>query len=490
MEEELKKSETRYRNIIAQADGVAYQRNYERNCYVFVDDGIEKITGYSAEEITPEIFDSLIIEEKLYTKRNMPIRSDMSRKIGGENATVYYADYILQKRDGQRIWITDYSIQNRNTNGELIGTLGMLQDITKRIETEEEVGLLAKLLDYAPASIVVHDFDGNFLYANQKTFEIHDYTKDEFMAKNLHEIDVPESEKLINERMEIIKKKGETSFRVEHYKKDGSIIPMDIYVKLVEWKNQKVIMSIATDMSDKLQAENALRESEEKYRELYEKGQSEYKNLENKYTELQNAYNELQKQYLSFQAEYENLKQKLSEGSKLEQEYAKLFSDYNELLKKYNDLNEKVNSGAPTISNDEIEKLKKENEELKSAIAEKENTINSLNEQVNSLESKIEEILSGAENSIVQAYETKFLELRKKEADLNNLAQKLQEKEKSLTDLENKLNEKENQLNLIEKKLNRYSMVLDLKIRLLSSLVDFILKKFELFLKITSNLNQ
>ncbi len=282
-------------------------------------------------------------------------------------------------------------------------------------------------------------------------------------------------------------------------KTDGKTeIDLQKYAEIYEmlYINQTLInqyKDIIIELTKKLESTNLLppiNESEEKYRELYEKGQSEYKNLENKYTELQNAYNELQKQYLSFQAEYENLKQKLSEGSKLEQEYAKLFSDYNELLKKYNDLNEKVNSGAPTISNDEIEKLKKENEELKSAIAEKENTINSLNEQVNSLESKIEEILSGAENSIVQAYETKFLELRKKEADLNNLAQKLQEKEKSLTDLENKLNEKENQLNLIEKKLNRYSMVLDLKIRLLSSLVDFILKKFELFLKITSNLNQ
>ncbi|HGJ65296.1 TPA: PAS domain S-box protein, partial [bacterium] len=270
MEEELKKSETRYRNIIAQADGVAYQRDWIKNCFVFIDDGIEKITGYSPKEMTTDLFDSLIIEEKLYTKRNIPIRSDMSRKISGENATVYYADYILQKRDGQKIWITDYSIQNRNTNGELIGTLGMLQDITKRVEAEEEVGLLAKLLDYAPASIVVHDFNGNFLYANQKTFEIHDYTKDEFMAKNLHEIDLPESEKLINERMRIIEKNGEASFRVWHYKKDGSIIPMDIYVKMVEWKNQKAIMSIGTDVSDKLQAENALRESEERYRRIVE----------------------------------------------------------------------------------------------------------------------------------------------------------------------------------------------------------------------------
>ncbi len=269
-ENKLTESEIRYQNVIAQADGVAYQRNWETNSYVFTDEGIEKITGYSSEEITPEIFDSLIIEQTDYTKRSMPVQSDITRKVGGERATAYKADYRLLTRNGQEKWVTDSSIQIRDESGKLIDTLGIILDITNRIQAEEDIRLLGQLLDLAPASITVHDPEGNFLYANQETYKSHGYTKDEFLELRVNEIDVPESTQLYEGRLDLLRKNSEVFFNVSHYKKDGSVIPMDIHARLIDWKGKMVVMSIGTDIAERLQSENALRESEERYRSIVE----------------------------------------------------------------------------------------------------------------------------------------------------------------------------------------------------------------------------
>jgi PAS domain S-box-containing protein len=107
------------------------------------------------------------------------------------------------------------------------------------------------MLDIAPNSITIHDDDGNFHYANKKTFEIHGYTQEEFMKLNLHDIDIPESAELIQKRMQTIREKGNARFEVEHYKKDGTILPLEIFVKLVNWKGSRAMLSIATDITER-----------------------------------------------------------------------------------------------------------------------------------------------------------------------------------------------------------------------------------------------
>lgn len=126
------------------------------------------------------------------------------------------------------------------------------------------------MLDTAPGSITVHEHTGKFLYANRKTFQMHGYEEDEFMALNLHQLDVPESEALIAERVRLIQETGEATFEVAHYRKDGTTFPLEVYAKKVMWDGSEAILSIATDITERKQSEQVLRESEERYRFLLE----------------------------------------------------------------------------------------------------------------------------------------------------------------------------------------------------------------------------
>jgi PAS domain S-box-containing protein/putative nucleotidyltransferase with HDIG domain len=96
------------------------------------------------------------------------------------------------------------------------------------------------------------------------------YTRKEFMALNLRDIDVSESANLIAPRMQELVDKGESSFQVEHFRKDGTILPMEVYARVTTWGDIQAIISMATDISERKQAEERIVQSEKKFRELFQ----------------------------------------------------------------------------------------------------------------------------------------------------------------------------------------------------------------------------
>jgi len=143
-------------------------------------------------------------------------------------------------------------------------------DITRQKTHEERLSLFGEMVDRAPASITIHDTEGNFIYANRETLRLHGYTEKEFMALNLRDLDVPESVELLEERFRMIVEKGELSFESAHFHRDGSVIPLLVLTKSLDWKGTPAVMSIATDIRERKRAEQILRESEERFRLLSE----------------------------------------------------------------------------------------------------------------------------------------------------------------------------------------------------------------------------
>ncbi len=134
----------------------------------------------------------------------------------------------------------------------------IIHDITERRQAAEKLRTMADMLDTAPSSVVVHDFQGRLLYANQMTFVLHGYEEDEFMALNLQDLDTPASAILIEERMQLIRDKGRASFEVVHFRKDGTTIPLELFAKQVDWNGVPAMLSIGTDISERKRAEEKI----------------------------------------------------------------------------------------------------------------------------------------------------------------------------------------------------------------------------------------
>ncbi len=157
-----------------------------------------------------------------------------------------------------------------DSSGEVSRFSVFAMDITRQKAQEERLSLLGEMVDRAPVSITIHDTEGNFIYANRETLRLHGYTEKELMSINLKDLDVPESADLIEERMRMIAEKGEVSFESAHFHKDGSVIPVLVLAKRLDWKGTPAVMSIATDIRERKRAEQVLSESEERFRLLSE----------------------------------------------------------------------------------------------------------------------------------------------------------------------------------------------------------------------------
>jgi two-component system cell cycle sensor histidine kinase/response regulator CckA len=165
-----------------------------------------------------------------------------------------------RKKDGSHFFVEVSSSYLPEHDGEFVC---FVRDLTDRKQAEERIALLAQMLDEAPGSITVHDTNGNFIYANQKTFSLHGYdNEEEFLSLNLHDLDVPESEALVTERMRQIARDGEANFEVSHYRKDGTTFPLQVLAKGIEWNDKPALLSIASDITERIKMEESLHQAQ------------------------------------------------------------------------------------------------------------------------------------------------------------------------------------------------------------------------------------
>lgn len=170
---------------------------------------------------------------------------------------------VVERTEG--ITSYGYVVKNSDENVLLVSIKMAFRLFEAKVQArakEERITLLGRLLDAAPDSITIHDKDGRFLYANRRTFALHGYTEDEFMALNLHDLDVPESEARIEERVRKIRETGEATFQVTHRRKDGALLPLEVTVQAATWGGRFAMLSIARDITERVRSDRDIRRNE------------------------------------------------------------------------------------------------------------------------------------------------------------------------------------------------------------------------------------
>ena len=139
-ETDLQAKEDIYRRAISQANAVPYQRDYATNSYTFLDEGIRKLTGYSADEITPHLWEMEIVQETVIDSEfeGRPIE-EVLEDIRAGKINRWRDDCRIRTKDGETRWCTDASIQILGKDGVPVGSVGILQDITEKKQVEKEL---------------------------------------------------------------------------------------------------------------------------------------------------------------------------------------------------------------------------------------------------------------------------------------------------------------------------------------------------------------
>ncbi|MDY7078033.1 MAG: PAS domain S-box protein [Chloroflexota bacterium] len=120
------------------------------------------------------------------------------------------------------------------------------------------------------AIIIIRDL--KFVLANQVVEKVLGYTVDEFLTLDPQDILTPESLQISLERYHL-RMEGEdviATYTVEMIHRDGHFVPVEINSTLIEYEGEKADLIIARDITERKQAEEALRRSEEYFRSLIE----------------------------------------------------------------------------------------------------------------------------------------------------------------------------------------------------------------------------
>lgn len=155
-------------------------------------------------------------------------------------------------------------------DNKVIGILGASIDITQRKEIEISLknseARYRSLFEQANDAIFLNTIDDVIIDVNRRACEMLGYSREELLTMTVSDLQAPE---VRQSHGQVIKHELEhfagTPFETVDIHKDGARIPVEVSTSLfVDNQNQQLAISIVRNISRRKQAEQALRESEER----------------------------------------------------------------------------------------------------------------------------------------------------------------------------------------------------------------------------------
>jgi PAS domain S-box-containing protein len=230
----------------------------------YVNPIFETLTGYTADEaagMNPRILQSGKHDEVYYKIMWDTIKS------GG----VWRGEFINKKKNGELYHEQATIAPVKNENNEIVKFIAIKIDITARKKYEEQLSLQSLMLDQVADNIYLVDNNGRIVYTNYAVEKSHGYTRDEAMKMNVADFDVEPDAALAKKRIDELMVKGGLSFEVSHYSRDKQIIPFEVTARVINFQDDRYILAVNRDISERKKIENDLRRSETLYKTLVSK---------------------------------------------------------------------------------------------------------------------------------------------------------------------------------------------------------------------------
>jgi len=264
-EEARGRTEEKYRTIIEAARDAIITVNGSGKV-VSWNRAAEKLFGYSEAEMMGEHINTLISE----INRE---KHDFSR-IRDRDVSLSIADVEAVQKDGTHfpVELSVFSWQNMDEKF----VTAFIRDVTERkmaenalIESERKFRAVFDGVEDIITMAEIHDngLPGRYLEVNRAAVEKLGYSREELLK--MTPLDIGMEGDGITDNIRKLLREGGGTFNRTYISRDGRRIPVEVNSRLIELGGRKVAVSVARDISQRLENERRLRESEEKYRSLF-----------------------------------------------------------------------------------------------------------------------------------------------------------------------------------------------------------------------------
>ena len=264
-EEALKESEGRYRRIVETAQEGIWMIDAEGNT-IYVNRQLAEMFGYTVEEMLGRFALDFVDD----SNRQEAERRIERRKRGMKDQY----DFEFKRKDGSVLWATVSANPMFDDDGQFIGNFSMISDISDRRRTEEALKGSEErhraLVESSSDAILMMDKERKIVSCNQAFLDLFGYDENEVDGRSI---------RIIHQSDESFRSFGEVAYPAierdgtfrgewDFVRKDGNIFPVESVTSVMKSHDgaKTGYVAIIRDISERRQAEEALRESEEKYR--------------------------------------------------------------------------------------------------------------------------------------------------------------------------------------------------------------------------------
>jgi PAS domain S-box-containing protein len=183
-----------------------------------------EITGFHSDEVLGRN----LVEEFISLDYRKSVNNVLQKALKGNETSNY--EFPLYTKDNNLVMVLLNATTRRNAKGDVVGVVGVGQDITELDSSRSEMERIAKdliqFIDTANAPIFGIDADGNVNEWNQKSAQITGFHADEVLGKNLvEEFITADYRKFVNEVLHKALQGNETSnFEFPLYTKDNDLV--------------------------------------------------------------------------------------------------------------------------------------------------------------------------------------------------------------------------------------------------------------------------
>jgi len=265
MEEVLQKSEKKYRALFEESfDGLFITSPGGK----ILDMNKKGVTmfGYDTKE---EIL-SLDLEKDVYA--NPLDRKRILSLVNGQGTAEY--EVMVKKKNGETM-ITHCSLTSvKDESGMITSYRGIIRDITERKQTEEELRESEEryrkvFQNHAAVKFLIDPDTGNIIEVNEAAVNYYGWSHEQLKQMKIQDINTLPPED-VKKEMEMTRTKKQSHFEFRHRRADGSIRDVEVFSSNIKLKGRDFLHSIIHDITDRKQAEEKLKVSEDKYHSIFE----------------------------------------------------------------------------------------------------------------------------------------------------------------------------------------------------------------------------
>ena len=277
----LKKSEERYRIVADNARDVIWTFDLNKS-FTFVSPSVKFLRGYTPEEAMKQTPEQIFTPISFLKFKEVFDREFLLEMGGQKHGTdwSYTAQLEMFCKDGSTVWTELVMNILYNEQGETTGLMGVTRDITERKQAEEALRENEKRLLSITTNMpgVVFQFyakdDGEYgvSYVSERMSDLFDVPSDTeldtLFPRFISHIKEEDLDRFIASAQKAVKAVEPWDFEGRYIKPSGDIFWFHAMSIPTRHEDRLVFDGILLDVTERRQAENALRESEEQYTRL------------------------------------------------------------------------------------------------------------------------------------------------------------------------------------------------------------------------------